>query len=74
LGIMTRFQTDDARFAGWHYRRDPTHVVFYRAETMQWLIDRFGWDGEIFEPGIVLAKKMARRSEPWMDLVVRSIR
>jgi len=33
LGVMTCFQTDDDRFAGWHYRRDPTHVVFYREET-----------------------------------------
>ena len=30
LAVMTCFQTDDARFAGWHYRKDPTHVVFYR--------------------------------------------
>ncbi|MEM7054003.1 MAG: class I SAM-dependent methyltransferase [Pseudomonadota bacterium] len=39
LGIMTTLQTDDARFANWHYRRDPTHVVFYRAETLRWLAD-----------------------------------
>ena len=29
-GVMTCFQTDDARLAHCHYRRDPTHVVFYR--------------------------------------------
>ncbi|MFW5832538.1 MAG: class I SAM-dependent methyltransferase [Pseudomonadota bacterium] len=34
LAIMTCFQTDDARFARWHYRRDPTHVVFYRRATL----------------------------------------
>ncbi|TVQ31797.1 MAG: class I SAM-dependent methyltransferase [Geminicoccaceae bacterium] len=34
LAIMTCFQTDDARFANWHYRRDPTHVVFYREATL----------------------------------------
>jgi SAM-dependent methyltransferase len=33
LAVMTMFQTDDGRFEGWHYRLDPTHVVFYRAET-----------------------------------------
>ena len=32
LGLMTVFQNDDTRFAGWHYRRDPTHVVFYPEE------------------------------------------
>jgi len=35
LAVMTCFQTDDARFAAWHYRRDPTHVVFYREETLR---------------------------------------
>lgn len=27
LALMTCFQTDDALFADWHYRKDPTHVV-----------------------------------------------
>ncbi len=57
LGIMTRFQTDDVRFANWHYRRDPTHVVFYRAATFAWLADRWGWQADIRPPGIVLLKK-----------------
>lgn len=35
LGLMTTLQTDDAAFAGWHYRRDPTPVVFYRETTFQ---------------------------------------
>ncbi len=35
LAVMTCFQTEDARFAQWHYRRDPTHVVFYRDVTMR---------------------------------------
>lgn len=54
LGLMTRFQTDDARFAGWHYRRDPTHVVFYRTSTLRWLAQRFGWTVEIREPDIAV--------------------
>src|SRR5690606_20429248 len=33
LGLMTEFQEGDERFARWHYRRDPTHVVFYREDT-----------------------------------------
>ncbi|WP_035725041.1 class I SAM-dependent methyltransferase [Fodinicurvata fenggangensis] len=47
LAIMTCFQTEDARFANWHYRRDPTHVVFYRAETLEFLAARHGWRCEI---------------------------
>ncbi|TPW27031.1 class I SAM-dependent methyltransferase [Pararhizobium mangrovi] len=47
LAIMTCFQTDDAAFANWHYRRDPTHVVFYRAETLARLAERAGWSIDI---------------------------
>lgn len=43
LGVMTCFQTDDASFASWHYRRDPTHVVFYRESTLKFIADRMGW-------------------------------
>ncbi len=59
LGLMTRLQTDDARFAQWHYRRDPTHVVFYRASTLQWLADRYGWTCEVIGPNVALFHKPA---------------
>ncbi len=57
LGIMTRFQTDDDRFANWHYRRDPTHVVFYRPETFEWLGRRFGWEVSCVPPQVVIVAK-----------------
>ncbi len=47
LAVMTCFQTDDARFGGWHYRKDPTHVVFYRAETFATLAAARGWLCEV---------------------------
>ncbi|MBD0321434.1 MAG: class I SAM-dependent methyltransferase, partial [Gemmatimonadetes bacterium] len=43
LGVMTEILEQDARFVGWRYARDPTHVCFYRAETMNWIASRFGW-------------------------------
>lgn len=54
LAIMTCFQTDDSRFAHWHYRRDPTHVVFYRQTTLQWLADYFGWQLSIPRKDVAL--------------------
>ncbi len=57
LGIMTCFQTDDARFDNWHYRRDPTHIVFYRERTFAWLADHFGWQLEIPRKDVVLLRK-----------------
>lgn len=47
LGVTTSFMPDDGHFARWHYRRDPTHVVFYRAETFDELARRRGWYCEI---------------------------
>jgi len=57
LGIMTCFQTDDARFDNWHYRRDPTHVVFYRETTFAVIARRLGWRLHIPVRNVVLLHK-----------------
>mgnify|MGYP006278539613 CR=1 FL=1 len=57
LGVMTCFQTDDGRFANWHYRRDPTHVVFYRQETMQRLAADLGWECRIPRKDVAIFRK-----------------
>ena len=57
LGVMTIFQTDDDRFAGWHYRRDPTHVVFYRESTLALVADRMGWIMEIPRANVAIFRK-----------------
>jgi hypothetical protein len=56
---MTCFQTDDDRFDNWHYRRDPTHVVFYREFTFKLLANRFGWHLEIPRKDVALFRKPA---------------
>ena len=43
LGVMTGVLEDDASFPGWWYRKDPTHICFYRPETLAWIAERFGW-------------------------------
>ena len=57
LVVMTRFQTDDNRFANWHYRRDPTHVVFYRPASFEVIAGRFGWSTDIRPPNLALIQK-----------------
>jgi SAM-dependent methyltransferase len=47
LAVMTGFPPAAGRFASWHYRRDPTHVVFYRPATLRQLARRFDADCEI---------------------------
>lgn len=59
LGVMTCFQTDDERFANWHYRRDPTHVVFYRQATLQWLACHYGWHLDVPAKDVAIFRKPA---------------
>lgn len=48
LGVMTGFERPEQDFATWHYRRDPTHVVFYRENTLRSIAEERGW--EMFVP------------------------
>ena len=57
LAIMTCFQTDDNRFATWHYRRDPTHVVFFRESTLRYVARQFQWRCEIPTKDVALMQK-----------------
>lgn len=57
LALMTQFQSDDARFANWNYRRDPTHVVFYREETLRWIASHHGWDCVFPRQNVALMRK-----------------
>lgn len=41
-------------FLGWHYRQDPTHVVFYTTGTLNWLADTHG-----FEAPEILSARLA---------------
>lgn len=44
LGLMTNLFTDEINFDGWWYPRDPTHVCFYSALTIDWLSESYDWD------------------------------
>ena len=57
LAVMTCFQTDDARFAAWHYRKDITHVVFYRETTFRYLAQGWGWTCEVPQKDVALMQR-----------------
>lgn len=57
LGLMTRWLTDDHHFPRWHYRRDPTHVCFWKPETFRWLAERDGWEVEFMDNPVVLLRR-----------------
>jgi hypothetical protein len=54
LAVMTEPLRDDVDFPRWHYRRDPTHVCFYRPATMEWLGARHGWSLLTPSPSVTL--------------------
>lgn len=55
LGIMTGTPpATAAEFARWHYLRDPTHVAFYSADTLQWIAARHGWQLQLPAPNVAL--------------------
>lgn len=41
LGVMTQMVRESEPFDSWRYARDPTHVCFYRPQTMAWIATRF---------------------------------
>lgn len=57
LGVMTGFLDDGVDFERWHYRRDPTHVVFYREQTFRVLAQRHGWWCEFPANNVALMRK-----------------
>lgn len=57
LGMMTEVLDDDEAFEGWHYVRDPTHVCFFRPETLEWIADRHGWELERPSRTVALFRK-----------------
>lgn len=65
LAVMTCFQTDDARFAGWHYRRDPTHVVFYREATLCHVAARLGMAVEVVGKDVVVMVRREKGEGEW---------
>ncbi len=41
---MTSFMTEDYLFKNWYYRRDPTHVVFYKKNTFKIIANQRNWE------------------------------
>ena len=62
LAVMTEMLESDDQFPGWYYHRDPSHVCFFKRETMDWIARRFGWKAEYPGQNVVLFQKGGRPS------------
>lgn len=60
LGIMTKQALDQASFANWHYKNDPTHISFFSCETFRWLTAK--WNAELASVGsdVILIQNLER--------------
>lgn len=54
LGVMTQWRDPGADFSRWRYVHDPTHVCFYRQDTLRWIAARHGWDLQLPARNIAL--------------------
>ena len=54
LIVQTGFVPERAAFDAWHYRRDPTHVILFRAETFRWLAATRGWRAVAIEAPVAV--------------------
>lgn len=62
LGVMTmRLEADDA-FGTWWYANDPTHIAFYKDETLRWVAASRGWTLELLPRGAAVFRKPAART------------
>ena len=63
LGIMTETLEADENFTNWWYHREPTHVCFYKQETMAWIAAQYGWKVEYPRKNVTLFYKPKKTFE-----------
>ncbi len=51
LAMMTLLHSAQTQLDSWHYFKDPTHVVFYSKQTMNWLTQRFNFGETVVSGG-----------------------
>ena len=66
LALMTEILDDSQPFERWHYPRDPTHVCFYRLDTMRWIAARYHYAIELPHHNVTLLRKPGATSPPSM--------
>jgi hypothetical protein len=58
LILNTQVYEDGMDFASWYYRRDPTHVSFYSAQTFAWIGQHWNFSDVRVGPRVVSLRSM----------------
>lgn len=63
LILKTHIYNDDIHFPSWYYHADPTHICFYRSETLTWIAQKFLFpDVKILSERLCVLKKVLVKS------------
>lgn len=62
IGLMTKMVIDVEAFAGWHYKNDITHVIFFSRETFRYLAERDQLKLEFIGKDVILLRKPSNES------------
>ena len=57
LGVMTKLVRDRDAFAGWHYKKDPTHISFFSRPSWRWWAEQAGAELTVLGEDVVLLQK-----------------
>jgi len=57
LAIMTKRVKDLDGFACWHYKNDPTHIIFFHEKTFAWIAKKLDAQLCVESPDVVLLIK-----------------
>ena len=57
LGVMTKLVENKTAFEKWHYKNDPTHIIFFSETTMQWLAEYWRARKELVADDAIIFRK-----------------
>jgi len=57
LALMTKRVLDPEAFARWHYKNDPTHLVFFSDSTFDWLARQWQASYSFYGKDVVIFEK-----------------
>lgn len=63
LGVMTKLVVNKAAFEKWHYKNDPTHIIFFSKKTMRWLADFWCARQELVADDAIIFRKSDKSPE-----------
>jgi protoporphyrinogen oxidase len=57
LALMTQLRSPKRNFADWHYKNDPTHIVFFAEQSLRHLASRWGAECESADVDVVFFRR-----------------